>query len=148
LIGVIVNENRVDILEEDEIKHVDKNINFDEERSVPYSPTFNKSIKKKKSSIDILSKNQHYSSLDELNVAAAGYFKEERSQQKSEELHDHDMDILKRILPDIKSLEAQNKRKLKINIIKLVDESFREASYNQNTQVHNIDNTPSYSKPP
>lgn len=80
------------------------------------------------------SKTHQNSSLDELNAAVAGYFKEKRS-QKTE---DHDMDFLKSILPDIKSLDPPNKRRLKINIMKLVDDACREASYHQNTSLSNI----------
>ncbi|KAL5239299.1 hypothetical protein ACI65C_006709 [Semiaphis heraclei] len=98
--------------------------------------------------MDNSSKKQQCSSLDELNVAAAGYFKEKRSQKKSEEFPDHDMDFLKSLLLDIKSLDAQNKRKLKINIMKLVDDACSEASYNQNKNVHNTHDTLSYSRQP
>lgn len=58
------------------------------------------------------------------------------------------MDFLKSLLPDIKSLDAQDKRKLKINIMKLVDDACKGPSYNQNTNVHNIHDTQSYSRQP
>jgi len=102
----------------------------------------------KKSDIDSSSNKQKCSPLDKINVTAAGYFKEKRSPKKSEELQDHDMDFLKSLLPDIKSLDAHNRRKLKISIMKLVDDACKEASYSQNTNVHNIHDTLSYSRQP
>ncbi|XP_022170367.1 uncharacterized protein LOC111033763 [Myzus persicae] len=147
LTGLTVSENRgensIDYLEVDEIEYGYEH----EEKSMTDTHSINKCIKKK-SGIDSSSKKQQCSSLDELNVAAAGYFKEKRSQKKSEELQDHDMDFLKSLLPDIKSLDSHNKRKLKINIMQLVDDACKEASYNQNTNVHNIHDTLSYSRQP
>ncbi|KAL4084301.1 hypothetical protein QTP88_028126 [Uroleucon formosanum] len=143
LTGHTVSENSIDYLEVDEKKYGYEH----EERSMKDTHSINKCIKKK-NGIDSSSKKQQWSSLDELNVAAAGYFKEKRSQKKSEELQDHDMDFLKSLLPDIKSLDAPNKRKLKINIMKLVDDACKEASYNHNTNVHNIHDTLSYLRQP
>jgi len=144
LTGLTVSENSIDYLEVDEIEYGHEH----EERSMIDTHSINKCIEKKKSGMDNSSKKQQCSSLDELNVAAAGYFKEKRSQKKSEEFPDHDMDFLKSLLPDIKSLDAQNKRKLKINIMKLVDDACTEASYNQNKNVHNTHDTLSYSRQP
>lgn len=144
LTGLTVSENSIDYLEVDEKKYVYEH----EERSMTDTHSINKFIKKK-SGIDSSSKKQQWSSLDELNVAAAEYFKEKRSQKKLKELPDHDMDFLKSLLPDIKSLDAPNKRKLKINIMKLVDDACKEASYNHNTKyVHNIHDILSYSRQP
>lgn len=81
--------------------------------------------KRKKNNNDMsMKKNKNTSSLDELNKVASSYFMAKKiSKDKIEENDDPDMNFLKSLLPDIKMLNPQAKRILKMDMMKLVHDA-------------------------
>lgn len=88
-----------------------------------------------------IKKKTNTSSIDELNKVVTGYFSNKKKAQVKTDENDPDMDFLKSLLPDIKLLNPCAKRILKIDMMKLVNDTNDKMLENQlYQQPETVDN--------